>query len=347
VPSNDKHIARPRPPPEGGAVHLVAVGADQANLRLDLLLATTLVYHGARLSRSRLKRLIVEGAVRVEGRVLADPNGKVLPGQTIRVEIPEPVADAPKGEALPLTIIHEDGDLLVLDKPAGLVVHPGAGHASGTLVNALISHCGDTLSGIGGVRRPGIVHRLDKDTSGLLVVAKSDRAHQGLSRIFADHGRSGSLVREYLAFVWGVPERPAGVVAAPIGRHPHQREKMAVAGTGKGRHALTHWQRVERFGSVASLLTCRLETGRTHQIRVHFAHIGHPLLGDPVYGKGFRTKASRLPVQAQTALHDLDRQGLHAAVLGFEHPVTGKMLRFESPLPDDLAKLADRLRAAP
>jgi 23S rRNA pseudouridine1911/1915/1917 synthase len=345
VPGNHKAPPLASPPPQPGAVHLVAVGADQANTRLDVLLASALGQHGAGLSRSRLKRLIVEGAVRVEGRVLNDPDGKVPAGKTIRVEIPVPVADRPKGEVLPLAIVYEDTDILVLDKPAGLVVHPGAGHAEGTLVNALLAHCGDSLSGIGGVRRPGIVHRLDKDTSGLLVVAKSDRAHQGLSRIFADHGRSGSLVREYLALVWGVPDRSAGVIAAPIGRHPHQREKMTVATAGKGRHALTHWRQLETFESTASLVACRLETGRTHQIRVHFAHIGHPLLGDPVYGRGFWTKAARLTPAAKAALLVLNRQALHAAVLGFAHPITGQTLRFESPLPGDLANLAARLRA--
>jgi 23S rRNA pseudouridine1911/1915/1917 synthase len=335
------------PPPQSGAVHLVAVGPDQADTRLDVLLASALGQHGAGLSRSRIKRLIVDGSVQVEGRILSDPDGKVPAGTMIRVAVPEPVADRPKGEALPLSIVYEDADLLVLDKPAGLVVHPGAGHAAGTLVNALIAHCGNTLSGIGGVRRPGIVHRLDKDTSGLLVVAKSDRAHQGLSRIFADHGRSGSLVREYLAFIWGCPDRTNGVIDAPIGRHPHQREKMAVASADKGRRALTHWRQIENFGTVASLVACRLETGRTHQIRVHFAHIDHPLLGDPVYGRGFRTKATKLTPPAQAALRDLNRQALHAAVLGFTHPLTGKTLRFESPLPGDLATLAKRLRAAP
>src|SRR5208282_2106998 len=229
-----------------------------------------------------------------------------------------------------------------LDKPAGLVVHPGAGHETGTLVNALIAHCGDSLSGIGGVKRPGIVHRLDKDTSGLLVVAKTDAAHQGLSKLFADHGRKLSLTREYLALVWGEPDRQAGVIDAPLGRHNIQREKMAVVSEERGREAITHWRLLEKFGAdrenkpVASLIACQLETGRTHQIRVHFAHMGHPLLGDSTYGGGFKTKARQLPEAAQAALKALDRQALHARALGFDHPVTREELLFESEPPQDL-----------
>jgi 23S rRNA pseudouridine1911/1915/1917 synthase len=222
------------------------------------------------------------------------------------------------------------------------VVHPGAGNRSGTLVNALIAHCGDSLSGIGGEKRPGIVHRLDKDTSGLLVVAKTDRAHRALSRQFADHGRTGPLRRGYLAFVWGAPERPRGTIDKPIGRHPHARERMAVR--EGGRAAITHWEVLERYpGSkgepVASLLACRLETGRTHQIRVHLAAIGHPLLGDDVYGSGFKTKAAQLPPAARAALKSLGRQALHAYLVGFGHPVGGKVLEFQSELPDDLLRL--------
>ena len=211
---------------------------------------------------------------------------------------------------------------------------------SGTLVNALIAHCGESLSGIGGVKRPGIVHRLDKDTSGLMVVAKTDAAHQGLARIFADHGKTLGLTREYLAFAWGVPARPAGVIDAPLGRHALDREKIAIVPAARGRHAVTHWRVVERFGAARrSLIACRLETGRTHQIRVHLASIGHPLLGDPVYGQGFKSKAARLPPAAQAALKALARQALHAAVLGFDHPVTGTPLRFESAPPHDMQEL--------
>jgi 23S rRNA pseudouridine1911/1915/1917 synthase len=248
----------------------------------------------------------------------------------------------PRAEPIPLSIVYEDDAIIVIDKPKGLVVHPAAGNWTGTLVNALIAHCGDSLSGIGGVRRPGIVHRLDKDTTGLLVVAKTDRAHRKLAAQFADHGRTGALERAYLAFVWGVPARPKGTIDKPIDRHPHARDKMAVR--PGGRTAITHWEVLERYAGadqkgVASLVECRLETGRTHQIRVHLAAIGHPLLGDSVYGPGFKTKASQLPERARDALAALDRQALHAHILVLEHPVTGELLHFRSELPADLAAL--------
>jgi 23S rRNA pseudouridine1911/1915/1917 synthase len=228
-------------------------------------------------------------------------------------------------------------------------VHPAAGHTTGTLVNALIAHCGTSLSGIGGVRRPGIVHRLDKDTTGLMVVAKNDRAHQSLTAQFADHGRTGAMERGYLAFAWGVPNRQRGTIEAPIDRHPHAREKMAVR--EGGREAITHWEIVETFAGrdgkpVASLLACRLETGRTHQIRVHLAHSGHPLLGDSVYGPHFKTKASHLGPESQSTLVNLARQALHAYLLVIEHPRTGEILHWESPLPEDLVHLKTKLRAA-
>ncbi|HUI21591.1 MAG TPA: RluA family pseudouridine synthase, partial [Methylocella sp.] len=256
---------------------------------------------------------------------------------------PPPIDPEPSGENIPLKIVFEDEYLLVLDKPAGLVVHPAAGHEKGTLVNALIAHCGTSLSGIGGVKRPGIVHRLDKDTSGLLVVAKTDIAHQGLAKLFADHGKTLPLTREYLAFIWGTPARHSGTVDAPLGRHPIGREKIAVALPGRGRRAVTHWRLVESFSGEASLVSCRLETGRTHQIRVHMAHIGHPVLGDPLYATGFKTKTARLPLAAKATLASLSRQALHAAVLSFPHPLTGAALRFTSTLPEDLQKLRDAL----
>jgi 23S rRNA pseudouridine1911/1915/1917 synthase len=318
---------------------------DAAPERLDRALARAL----PDLSRSRLQALIREGQVRVEGHPVHDPSAKVGAGAAVEVLVPPPAPAEPAGESIALHVVYEDEDIIVIDKPAGLVVHPAAGHESGTLVNALIAHCGASLSGIGGVRRPGIVHRLDKDTSGLLVVAKNDAAHQGLSAQFADHGRTGPLKREYRALAWGVPREAKGTVEAALGRSPHNREKMAVVTADRGRHAVTHYAVLEalRAGGeapLASLLACRLETGRTHQIRVHLAHLGHPLLGDATYGAGFRTKAARLPEAAREALADLGRQALHAAVLGFSHPRTGENLRFESPLPAALAHLLQALR---
>lgn len=317
------------------------VGAEHAGERLDRFLVATGGEAG--LSRTRLKALIESGHVLIDGLPATDPSLVVRAEHVVSLEVPRPADPVPRGEAIPLSIVYEDEHLLVIDKPAGLVVHPAAGHETGTLVNALIAHCGPSLSGIGGVRRPGIVHRLDKDTSGLLVVAKTDAAHRGLAGVFADHGKTSGLVREYSAFVWGVPGRPSGTVDAPLGRHAVDREKIAVVPERRGRHAVTHWRIVERFGLEASLVACRLETGRTHQIRVHMAHIGHPLLGDPVYAKGFRSKIARLAPAARAALARLSRQALHAALLGFPHPVSGEIMRFESALSPDLAELQEAL----
>ena len=323
----------------------VIVEGSEGSPRLDRVLAA----HLAELSRSRLKALILAGRVAVKSALVRDPAYHVGRGDTITIDVPEPVAAAPQGEDIALDIVYEDDDLVVIDKPAGLVVHPGAGHETGTLVNALIAHCGDSLSGIGGVKRPGIVHRIDKDTSGLLVAAKNDAAHRALSAQFADHGKTGEMRRGYLAFVWGVPNRARGTVEAPIDRHPHAREKMAVR--EGGRHAVTHWEIVESFTGtdgkpVASLIACELETGRTHQIRVHLAHIGHPLMGDMVYGPHFKTKAAQLGPEARAALATLDRQALHAYLLTLEHPKTGAILEWKSDLPAELALLRRSLRAA-
>jgi 23S rRNA pseudouridine1911/1915/1917 synthase len=314
------------------------VGSGAAGERLDRYLARVTADTGLALSRTRLKALIEAGDVSLNGASARDPSAKVAAGDRILVSPPDPEPSSLSGEAIALDIRFEDEHLLVLNKPAGLVVHPSAGHAEGTLVHALIAHCGASLSGIGGVKRPGIVHRLDKDTSGLLVVAKTDAAHKGLAQLFADHGRAGSLKREYLALVWGAMERRAGTIAAPIARHPSRREKMAVALAGRGRAATTHW-RLEKALGPASLIACRLETGRTHQIRVHLAHIGHPLLGDPVYGAGFKSKAARLPATARSLLDRLGRQALHAAKLGFIHPITGTELVFESAPPVYFSRL--------
>ena len=300
-------------------------------------------------TQEAIQALILAGEIAIDGHTIRDPGHRVNSGDSITVAMPPPEPATPLGEDIPLTIVFEDEQLIVLDKPKGLVVHPAAGHRTGTLVNALIAHCGDSLSGIGGVKRPGIVHRLDKDTSGLMVAAKTDHAHRALSAQFADHGRKGPLDRGYLAFVWGTPERPKGSIDAPLDRHPRARDKQAVR--AGGREAVTHWQLLETYAGpdgkpVASLLACRLETGRTHQIRVHLAHIGHPLLGDSTYGAGFKTKASRLGPEGRAALETLGRQALHAYSLKFEHPITGESLEFRSELPADLARLRHALTQA-
>jgi 23S rRNA pseudouridine1911/1915/1917 synthase len=314
----------------------------EAGERLDRALAARI----ADLSRSRLKTLILAGRVAIGGRTIRDPGHRVNAGDRIAVAVPEAESAAPAPENIPLAIVYEDDDIVVVDKPRGLVVHPAAGNRTGTLVNALIAHCGASLSGIGGVRRPGIVHRLDKDTTGLMVVAKNDRAHRALAAQFADHGRTGPLRRGYLAFVWGAPDRPRGTIDKPLDRHPQARERMAVR--AEGRAAVTRWVVLERYPAgaakpVASLLECRLETGRTHQIRVHLASIGHPVMGDAVYGPGFKSKAALLPESAREALEALARQALHAYLLAIEHPVTGAEMEFRSALPPDLAALRHAL----
>jgi 23S rRNA pseudouridine1911/1915/1917 synthase len=307
-------------------------------IRLDRALVTLF----PDLSRARLQDLVRDGRVRRDGTEVRDPAAKVAAGAQIVLEVPPPTDAEPTAEAVELAIAYEDDDLVVIDKPAGLVVHPAPGHETGTLVNALIAHCGTSLSGIGGVRRPGIVHRLDKDTSGLIVVAKNDAAHQGLTAQFADHGRTGPLERAYAALVWGIPQPRTGTIQASLARSRHNREKIAVVSDESGRHAVTHYAVAETYPEVA-LVRCRLETGRTHQIRVHLAHRGHPLLGDPVYGGAFRTKAARLPPPARAALVALDGQALHAELLGFRHPRTGETLRFESPIPPEMSALMDAL----
>jgi 23S rRNA pseudouridine1911/1915/1917 synthase len=322
----------------------VTLPTDAAGERLDRALAAAL----PDLSRTRIQALVRAGKVTVEGRLADDPGKKIAGGEAVQIEVPPPEPAIPEPENIPLDVVYEDAELIVIDKPAGLVVHPGAGNWSGTLVNALLHHCRGSLSGIGGVERPGIVHRLDKDTSGLLVAAKTDRAHRHLAEQFADHGRTGDLERAYLALVWGVPMRPRGMVDAPIDRDPRNREKMHVCKPGKGREAVTHWELLETFGPpkapIVSLIRCTLETGRTHQIRVHMAHIGHPVLGDPLYGTGYKTKSKHLPELARDRLQALDRQALHAAHLAFEHPVSGEILSFDSDLPDDLRQLVESLQ---
>jgi 23S rRNA pseudouridine1911/1915/1917 synthase len=318
---------------------ILTVEPGEAGERLDAFLARRL----SRFSRSRLKALIKAGQVTLQGDALADPNRRVAAGETIELTVPEASAAEPQGEAISLDVVYEDADLIVIDKPAGLVVHPGAGNQTGTLVNALIAHCGASLSGVGGVKRPGIVHRLDKDTSGLLVVAKNDEAHRGLAAQFADHGRKGVLRREYDALVWGVPKHHIGAVDAPLHRDARNRQKQAVVKSG-GRRAITHYSVSETFQSFAALLRCRLETGRTHQIRVHLSHIGHPLVGDRVYGAGFLTKTEALSGELKPGVRAFNRQALHARLLGFQHPRTGRFLQFEADWPADLMNLIKLFR---
>ena len=299
----------------------------QAGWRLDRALAVAV----PTLSRERLKALIRSGALS-EGKV-RDPATKVKGGEQFTLAVPEPEPAHNEAQDIPLTIAFEDEHLLVVDKPAGLVVHPAAGNRDGTLVNALLHHCGGSLSGIGGVARPGIVHRIDKDTSGLLVVAKTDVAHEGLSKQFAAH----SIDRRYLAIVSGVPKTAKGTVDAHLARSPANRKKIAIVEEGRGKRAVTYWQRLEVLRD-AALVECKLETGRTHQVRVHMTSIGHALLGDPVYGRG---KSVHRQLLNQLDFH---RQALHAAGIGFTHPVTKARLSFESPLPSDMQELFTALR---
>jgi 23S rRNA pseudouridine1911/1915/1917 synthase len=331
----------------GAAPAAFDAGPETAGARLDQWLTQQL---GADFSRSRVQTLIRQGMVTVAGKSVADPGRKVKPGERVEVRLPEPQPAEPQGEDIPIDILYEDSELIVINKPAGLVVHPGAGNWTGTLVNALIHHCGDSLSGIGGVKRPGIVHRLDKDTSGVMVAAKTDRAHKALSEAFADHGLEGGLERSYIALVWGSPERNMGTVDAPLGRAADRvRRAVVPKDRADARRAVTHYTVLERFGgekggALASTVECRLETGRTHQIRVHMAHIGHPVVGDPDYAQAFRTKANRLPEPLKTMAKDFPRQALHAKLLAFSHPVTGEMMRFEAPMPADMTALVTEFR---
>ncbi|MGE5538070.1 MAG: RluA family pseudouridine synthase [Gemmatimonas sp.] len=314
------------------------VAATSGGERLDQLVA-----RGAGLSRTRAKALIEAGHVSAGGATIRDANYRVKQGQSFVVAVPEPEDAAPRAEPIALNVLYEDEDLLVIDKPAGLVVHPAPGHRGGTLVNALLAHCGASLSGIGGVRRPGIVHRLDKDTSGLMVVAKNDAAHADLSQQFAIREAG----RTYLAAVYGAPRTRTGAIEGAIGRDPRHRQKMAVVTRG-GKPARTTYRVVEVFGPraapLASLVECKLATGRTHQVRVHLAHLGHPLIGDPVYA---RARASRVRGfgDAAPAIAGFPRQALHAAELTFRHPKTAKNLTFRSKLPHDIKALISALEA--
>lgn len=305
----------------------LTIAESQAGDRLDRALAAS----WPDLSRSRLKQLIEAGAVTMNGVATTDPALRLKLGGVVGLEMPDAVAAEPQGQDIPLNIVFEDQHLLVINKQAGLVVHPAAGNRDGTLVNALIAHCGSTLSGIGGELRPGIVHRIDKDTTGLMVVAKTERAHTSLGKQFAAH----AVTRVYKALVWGVPRARAGTIDGDLGRSPLNRQKIAVLRIG-GKPARTHYKVIETFGMSAALVECRLETGRTHQVRVHMAHIGHPLIGDPVYGR---------PRSIPGLSLNLARQALHAAVLGFHHPGLDKPVHFESVLPEDFAETLESLRS--
>jgi 23S rRNA pseudouridine1911/1915/1917 synthase len=324
----------------GGGTAEIRVDEADAGLRLDQFLARSV----PELSRSRLQALIAEGRVGCAGRTIGDANRRVKPGERYEIHVPPPLPAEPEAQAIPLSIVYEDSDLIVVDKPAGLVVHPAAGNRDGTLVNALLAHCGD-LAGVGGVARPGIVHRLDKDTSGLLVVAKNERAMKSLAKQFAAH----AVERAYQAVVWGAPRPRDGLVEGNVGRSPFDRKRMAVL-RGQGKPARTRYRTLEQFGPperpFAALLECRLETGRTHQIRVHLAHIGHPLIGDSTYGRARTPPRPKTPAEkvAYQAVASFPRQALHAGVLGFFHPARQEMLRFESPWPADFAHLVNALR---
>jgi len=339
-----------------GAIVRIVIGPNPPD-RLDKALARD-VPEEANLSRSRIARLIAGAAVLRDGTAITDAKARVEEGEVYEIAVPPATEADTRAEDIPLTVVHEDGELIVIDKPAGMVVHPAPGSPAQTLVNALLHHAGDSLSGIGGEKRPGIVHRIDKDTSGLLVVAKTDRAHHALARQFEKH----TAERLYLAFVHGLPDmadpRLHGVkgtsfeaggvlkITTQLARHRTDRQKQAVTFHG-GRHAVTRAHVLESFGTPPSiaLVECRLETGRTHQIRVHMAHAGHGLVGDPVYGGRRKPSATALGADAAAAVAAFPRQALHAATLGFAHPVTGEMLRFESPLPEDMAHLLDLLRS--
>ena len=315
----------------------IEIAAEQAGERIDRALAAA----RPELSRSRVKALIEQGHLRLAAATIEDPSLRVKPGQVFELAIPEAAPAKPQGEAIDLNVVYEDEDLIVIDKPAGMVVHPAPGNPEGTLVNALIAHCGASLSGIGGERRPGIVHRIDKETSGLLVAAKNDAAHQTLSAAFAAH----AIERAYLGLVWGVPSPAVGSITGNIGRDPKDRKRMAVVTRG-GKPAHTDYRVLKSFGLGAALVECRLKTGRTHQIRVHMAKIGHPLIGDPTYGKATAARRARLAPAARAVAEGFPRQALHATLLGFAHPRTGELLSWRSESPADFKELEQALVGA-
>lgn len=327
----------------------IIAGADAVGKRLDQWLSAELAPD---LSRSRIQALIADGRVTVNGATIREAKHKLRENMIVTIVLDEVQSTKPQAENIPLDILYEDDDVLVINKPAGLVVHPGSGNMTGTLVNALIYHCGNNLSQVGGELRPGIVHRLDKDTSGVLVIAKNDEAHQHLSAQFADHGLTGDLERAYVALVWGLPERPQGTIETYLGRSSRDRTKQAVVKEDRedARYAVTHYTVLERFAAkedataLASVVECQLETGRTHQIRVHMTHAGTPIVGDNDYGGAFKTKANKLPDELREAVQKFPRQALHARLLAFAHPADERLMRFEAPLPDDFQNLINQFR---
>jgi len=322
---------------EEGMGHSVTATAEEGDTRLDRLLAARL----ADLSRSRVKALVEAGHVSAAGATISDPSYRVKPGQTFTITVPAARPAKPRAQPIALNVVYEDADLIVVNKPAGMTVHPAPGNAEGTLVNALIAHCGASLSGIGGELRPGIVHRLDKDTSGLIVAAKNDATHRALSEAFAAH----RIERAYKAVLWGVPTPATGEVAGNIGRHPTDRKRMAIVARG-GKAALTRYRLLRQVGHAASLVECRLATGRTHQIRVHMSAIGYPVVGDSTYGRMTAARIGVLGETAQAALRGFHRQALHAYLLGFRHPGSGEPMRWGIDFPNDISLLIESLEIA-
>ena len=317
------------------------VKKELSEIRLDQFLKKNIIH----LSRTRIKKLIVDGFLKVNNRIIMDPSYNVRENDICILEIPEAIKAKPIGEKIDLEIIYEDNDLIVINKQKGLVVHPAPGNPNKTLVNALINHCGNSLSGIGGEKRPGIVHRLDKDTSGLLVVAKNDRSHNGLASQFKNHGKDGKLIRAYKAIVWGIPTFSSGKISTFIGRSDRNRKKMMVVDNEKykSKEAVTHWKVLEKNNeNNITLIECKLETGRTHQIRVHLDYISHPILGDPLYGQGYKTRINKLEPNIKFLVEKHgNTQALHAYKLGFKHPITNENLIFETDPPENMKKIID------
>ena len=317
------------------------VKKELSEIRLDQFLKKNIIH----LSRTRIKKLIVDGFLKVNNRIIMDPSYNVRENDICILEIPEAIKAKPIGEKIDLEIIYEDNDLIVINKQKGLVVHPAPGNPNKTLVNALINHCGNSLSGIGGEKRPGIVHRLDKDTSGLLVVAKNDRSHNGLASQFKNHGKDGKLIRAYKALIWGIPTFSSGKISTFIGRSDRNRKKMMVINNEKykSKEAITNWKVLGKNSeNNITLIECKLETGRTHQIRVHLDYISHPVLGDPLYGQGYKTKINKLETTIKFLVEKHgNTQALHAYKLGFEHPITNENFIFETDPPENMKKIIE------